>query len=182
MIDGNGYDVPINEVAKMLDKSDRQVRRYVKERRLRARPIRIEGHVRLMFNRDEVAAFRDAAVRPEAGATQDAPLYVDAQLIDDVEDLDPPISEATILDGPDNGDSGAVKYVIDVLKEQIDNLRKENQDLHYQLEQRSGLVGFWQGKAEVLQEEVKALAPVPKPDEPSAQPARSWWQKFWGLG
>lgn len=179
MTDNIVYDVPINEVAKIIDKSDRQVRRYVKERRLHAKPIRVDGHIKLLFNREEVVAFKDNSGRADVIIPQGEPVFVDAQLIDDMEDLESPVQEAKLLDGGDTGDGTAVKYVIDILKEQIDNLRKENQDLHYQLEQRSGLVGFWQGKAEVLQEEVKALAPASKPEEPEEpKQERSWW-KFW---
>lgn len=174
MNDNTVYDVPINEVAKILDKSDRQVRRYVKERRLNAKPIRVDGHIKLLFNHDEVVAFKDNSGRPDAATQQGEPTYIDAQLMDDLEDLESPVQQAKIIDGADAGDGTPVKYVIDILKEQIDNLRKENQDLHYQLEQRSGLVGFWQGKAEVLQEEVKALSPIPKPEE--SEPKRPWWR------
>lgn len=173
------YDIPINEVAKILDKSDRQVRRYVKERRLNAKPIRIDGHIKLLFNHEEVVAFRDGSGRPDVIIPQNEPTYIDAQLMDDLEDLESPVQEAKLLDGPENSDGTPVKYIIDILKEQIDNLRKENQDLHYQLEQRSGLVGFWQGKAEVLQEEVKALSPVPKPEEPEPKPTKKPIWKFW---
>jgi len=176
MNDNIVYDVLINEVAKILDKSDRQVRRYVKERRLNAKPVRVDGHIKLLFNRDEVVAFKDNSGRAEVIVPQNETVYVDAQLMDDIEDKESPVQEAKLLDSVDNGDGTPVKYVIDILKEQIDDLRKENQDLHYQLEQRSGLVGFWQGKAEVLQEEVKALAPIPKSEEP--QPAKPWW-KLW---
>ncbi|MHB1455727.1 MAG: helix-turn-helix domain-containing protein [Armatimonadota bacterium] len=178
MNDNTVYDVPINEVAKILDKSDRQVRRYVKERRLNAKPIRVDGHIKLLFNHKEVVAFKDNSGRPDAVTPQVEPTFIDAQLIDDMEDLELPVQEAKIIDGADTSDGTPVKYVIDILKDQIDNLRKENQDLHYQLEQRSGLVGFWQGKAEVLQEEVKALSPVPKPEEEPKPIKKPIW-KFW---
>ena len=174
MNDNTVYDVPINEVAKILDKSDRQVRRYVKERRLNAKPIRVDGHIKLLFNHEEVVAFKDNTGRPDVVTPQGEPTYIDAQLIDDTEYPESQVQEAKIIDGADAGDGTPVKYVIDILKEQIDNLRKENQDLHYQLEQRSGLVGFWQGKAEVLQEEVKALSPVPKAEE--LEQNRPWWR------
>ncbi|MHB0912084.1 MAG: helix-turn-helix domain-containing protein [Armatimonadota bacterium] len=138
------YDLPITEVAKILEKSDRQVRRYVKERRLAAKPVRIDGHIKLMFNKDEVEAFRDGASAEGIFGESGTEILVDAQLIDRQE------SEP------------AVKYVIDALRDQLNELRDENKDLHYQLEQRSGQVGFLQAKIEDLQEEVKALAPAPK--------------------
>ncbi|MHB1000992.1 MAG: hypothetical protein ACYC27_17255 [Armatimonadota bacterium] len=171
MSDSIVYDVPIHEVVKILDKSDRQVRRYAKERRIKAKPVRVDGHIKLMFNRDEVMAFRDGNVRPDMDTVEDikddkvdndAQVYVDAQLIDDIPEPDIQVTEGRIVDNTEFNESTAVKYVIDALKEQIHELRDENKELHYQLEQRSGLVGFWQGKAEVLQEEIKALAPVPK--------------------
>lgn len=179
MSENNVYDIPINEVAKILDKSDRQVRRYVKENRLKAKPVRIDGHIKLMFNRDEVMSFKDGNVTPVIDADRDTGnVYVDAQLIDDMDEIDDQVSEAKVIDNSEFTESAAVKYVIDALKEQIQDLRKENQELHYQLEQRSGLVGFWQGKAEVLQEEVKALAPVPKEEEPKPEQKKSFW-RFW---
>ncbi|MGB9588493.1 MAG: helix-turn-helix domain-containing protein, partial [Armatimonadota bacterium] len=134
------YDMPISEVAEILDKSDRQVRRYVKEKRLKAIPVRVDGHVKLMFNREEVLAYKE---RLEGGdGLQDEPREVvaDARLIDESspeEVIEPRIADMEITSP--TADS-AVKYVIDALREQIRELRKENQELHYQLEQRSGQV------------------------------------------
>lgn len=175
------YDVPISEVAKILAKSDRQVRRYVKERRLKARPVRIEGHIKLMFNRDEVGAFKDKFTAEGVFGESGNEIIVDAQLIDGAE------SEQTVsndLDAVDMGDTdggepSAVKYVIDALREQIRDLRSETRELHYQLEQRSGQVGFLQGKVEALQEEMKMLMPAVKVAEEIAN-RKPWYKRLFG--
>jgi DNA segregation ATPase FtsK/SpoIIIE-like protein len=174
MSENNDYDVPINEVAKILDKSDRQVRRYVKERRLKAKPVRIDGHIKLMFQRSDVEAFK-AKFTPEGMLSSD--------IRDDTDDVavtdtltDSPVDSATSVAG-NQEEAPAVKYVIDVLRDQINNLRDENRDLHYQLEQRSGQVGFLQAQVSTLQEEVKALAPIPKADAANP-PRKAWWKLF----
>jgi len=164
------YDIPISEVAKILDKSDRQIRRYVKERRLMAKPVRVDGHVKLMFARTEVDAFKEMFT-PEgifAGESKDV------QPSQEVPESEEPIS-VDVIDASPMEESQTVKYVIDVLKDQIDQLRKENNDLHYQLEQRSGQVGFLQGQIESLQAEVKMLMPMAKPDTPARAP---WYKRM----
>lgn len=166
------YDLPIGEVAKVLDKSDRQVRRYVKEKRLSAKPMRIDGHIKLLFSRDEVLAFRDGGATEVSSPEIDEEMVIDAQLVGDGDGMDVQSIDATVM-GAGSGDGGAVKYAIDALKEQIAELRQENRELQSQLQNVSGLVGFWQGKAEVLQDEVKMLNPAPKAK-------RSLWAWFWG--
>jgi len=165
------YDVPISEVVKLLDKSDRQVRRYVKEKRVKANPVRIDGHIKLMFNREEVLAFA-VKLAPELETKDEEPLQAkaapDEVVTVDMNDIDMAPDEAP----------AAVKYAIDSLRDQIRDLRDENKDLHYQLEQRSGQVGFLQGKIEMLQEEIKALAPMKKEvEEPEVPEVRKPWYK-----
>lgn len=173
------YDMPISEVAEILDKSDRQVRRYVKEKRLKAIPVRVDGHVKLMFNREEVLAYKE---RLEGGdGFQDEPREVvaDARLIDESspeEATEPKIADVEITSP--TADS-AVKYVIDALREQIRELRKENQELHYQLEQRSGQVGFLQGRVETLQEELKMLMPSSAAQEEITR-KKPWYKRLFG--
>ena len=164
------YDMPISEVARVLGKSDRQVRRYVKEHRLTAQPTQIDGHVKLMFSKDEVVAFgeRPSKVGPE--------VLVDGQLLEGHDSGEPGIAGIT---GMDDSESSAVKYVIDALREQISDLRTENKDLHYQLEQRSGQVGFLQGKVEALEEEMKALMPA-KPSQDEIIEKKPWYRRMFG--
>ncbi|MBP6965003.1 MAG: helix-turn-helix domain-containing protein [Armatimonadetes bacterium] len=173
------YDLPIREVAEMLDKSDRQVRRYVKEKKLPARAVRIEGHVRLMFNSDDVRAFRqrfnEEGILTSEEMSPEEGVIIDAQLIDRPREGSESEDE-TVIDAYDVPDSGAVKYVIDVLKEQISELRDENRRLHREVEERAGLIGFWQGRAEILQEEVKALMPIPKPEDEKMP----WYRRVFG--
>jgi len=168
------YDITIGEVAKILDKSDRQVRRYVKERRLKAQPVRVDGHIKLMFSKEEVDAFKQHFTPEGMFGESGREIVVDPGNIDteDVE-TDEPVIEAVTVDSAD-----AVKYVVDVLREQITNLRDENKDLHYQLEQRSGQVGFLQGQIESLQGEIKALSPIPKAEQPERP---SWLRRLFGL-
>jgi hypothetical protein len=173
------YDVPISEVARLLSKSDRQVRRYVKERRLKAQPVRIEGHTKLMFSRDEVERFKERFAADGVFGEFGNQVVVDAQLIEGS-----PRPDAEEVGAPDSselgaGDSSAVKYVIDAMREQIRGLRTENRDLHYQLEQRSGQVGFLQGKVETLQEEMKMLMPSPKAQEELAA-RKPWYKRLFG--
>lgn len=170
-MDTTVYDVTIGEVASMLDKSDRQVRRYVKAKRLRAKPVRIGGHIKLMFNKDQVVGFKETLETLEQPEPEQ--IVVDARLVDGQK---AETEEAVEAEKEYQGEEKAVKYVIDALKEQIDGLRNENKDLHYQLEQRSGQVGFLQGKIETLEEEIKMLAPVPKQEEPR----KSLWQRLFG--
>lgn len=171
------YDVPIREVAKILEKSDRQVRRYVKDRRLVARPIRVDGHIKLMFNRNEVTAYRerfsDGVFFGESGQE----IVVDAQLIGD--DGNGAEHEHVSFDSPDIDETGAVKYVIDTLRDQIKELQQESNDLHYQLEQRSGQVGFLQGKVEMLQEEIKMLMPA-MPTQDEIVERKPWYRRLFG--
>lgn len=169
------YDMPIGEVANILVKSDRQVRRYVKAKRLRSKPVRIGGHLKLMFNKEQVIAFKESLEAQEQVAEYTEQIIADTHLINDTssqEKNDNDDIDEVVLE-----EEKPVKYVIDVLKEQINDMRKDNKDLHYQLEQRSGQVGFLQGKVETLEEEVKMLAPVPKPEEEKIE--KSWWQRFW---
>lgn len=176
-MNGVVYDVPISEVAKVLDKSDRQVRRYVKAQRLVAQPMRIDGHIKLMFNRNEVLAFKDGSpggVFGESGRE----IVVDAKLI---EESGNGAGKSESVQVADTGDMGAVKYVIDALKDQINEMRTENSDLHYQLEQRSGQVGFLQGKVKILEEELKMLMPAaPSQDEIIAR--KPWYKRMFGRG
>ena len=169
------YDVPISEVAKILAKSDRQVRRYVKDRRLGARPVRIEGHIKLMFSRDEVAAFKDKFTAEGVFGESGNEIIVDAQFIDQAEP-----EQTTASDSDTDGiEPSAVKYVIDALREQIRDARSENRELHYQLEQRSGQVGFLQGKVEALEEEMKMLMPAVKVAEEIAN-RKPWYKRLFG--
>lgn len=163
--------ITIAEVAKLLDKSDRQIRRYVKERRLKADSVRVDGHVKLLFHRGEVEAFK-SGLAPERPVEEETDI-VDAEFVgedSDGEDTGHPDGTDVIPDI-----DGGVKYVVDALCEQLGALRTENRELHYQLEQRSGQVGFLQAKIETLQEEVKALAPAPKEEEARALP---WYKRM----
>ncbi len=173
------YDVPISEVARILAKSDRQVRRYVKERRLKARPVRIEGHIKLMFNRDEVETFKERFTAEGVFGESGNEIIVDAQLIDQAESEPTPETEPIESLDMDGDEPTAVKYVIDALREQIRDLRSENRELHYQLEQRSGQVGFLQGKVEALQEEMKMLMPAVKAQEEIAK-RKPWYKRLFG--
>lgn len=168
------YDIPISEVAKLLDKSDRQVRRYVKEKQLKVRSVRVGGHKRLMFNRDDILSFRE---RVSAGAPQKERAQaevIEGQVVEgddgarQIEDAEAAAMESEM--------PPAVKYVIDALTSEIKELKKESKELHYQLEQRSGQVGFLQGKVEILQEELKMLAPAQK-EEDAKKP---WYKRIFG--
>lgn len=167
------YDVPISEAAKILEKSDRQVRRYVKEKRLKARPIRIDGHIKLMFSRDELGTYKERLIQGEYFGDSGREIIIDAQLIDKSEEA-PEIQEDPVV--IESGEP-TVKYVIDALKEQIKELRKDNHDLHYQLEQRSGQVGFLQGRIEGLQDEIKMLMPAAKP-ETDGSGNKPWYKRI----
>lgn len=173
------YDMPISEVTEILDKSDRQVRRYVKEKRLKAIPVRVDGHIKLMFNREEVLAYKERLDGGDGLHDEPREVVADTRLID--EDSPQEGSESKIADmeiaGP-TADS-AVKYVIDALREQIRELRKENQELHYQLEQRSGQVGFLQGRVETLQEELKMLMPSSAVQE-EIERKKPWYKRLFG--
>jgi len=176
------YDVPIKKVAEILDKSDRQVRRYVKERKLNARAVRIEGHVRLMFNAGQVEAFREhfseEGILTAGEFELNREMIIDARVVEG-SDGGAEADGDDVVDASVTGGDGAVKYVIDALLGQISGLRDENRDLHYQLEQRSGQVGFLQGKVESLQEEMKALMPAQKPE---ADGKRPWYRRIFGGG
>lgn len=170
------YDLPIKEVAEILDKSDRQVRRYVKEKKLKARTIRVEGHVRLMFNTEQVLAFKERFTEDGILTSEpepDSEIILDAHIVEGSDDGQQPEAAEADVDG---GDAGAVKYVIDALREQITELREENRELHQELQRHSGLIGFWQGKAELLQEEMKALMPVKKPEDEK----KPWYKRIFG--
>jgi len=173
------YDLPIKEVAEILDKSDRQVRRYVKEKKLKARAVRVDGHPRLMFNADEVQAFRqrfsEEGILTTADFISEGEIVVDARIVEGSDDGHEPDAEA-VTDTPG---TGAVKYVIDALREQLKEVRDENRDLHYQLEQRSGQVGFLQGRVETLQEELKMLMPAQKPQTDGRKP---WYRRVFRRG
>lgn len=173
------YDVPISEVAKILSKSDRQVRRYVKVRRLKAKPVRIQGHLKLMFSRDEVESFKEHFSAEGIFGESGHEIIVDAQFIDQADEGDTSASESDTIDISElgTGEASSVKYAIDALREQIRDLRVENKDLHYQLEQRSGQVGFLQGKVETLQEDMKMLMPAVKAQEELAQ-HKPWYKRI----
>jgi hypothetical protein len=170
-----GYDVPISEVAAILDKSDRQVRRYVKERRLNARSIRIDGHIKLMFHRDEVEAFK-GKFTPEGMLSGEVKQTVQESPASTEAEQSVP-EDVTVIQAETTEEPPAAKYVIDVLRDQLIDLRKENRELHYQLEQRSGQVGFLQGQIEALQAEVKMLAPAPKPQEETIE-RKPWYRRL----
>ena len=173
------YDVPICEVAGILDKSDRQVRRYVKAERLRARPVKINGHVKLMFCRDEVLAFRDGFSREGVFGESGREVVVNTRLVDEAEEESAVRETEAAFDIMDAAESNAVKYVIDALRDQIKGMRTENQDLHYQLEQRSGQVGFLQGKVKILEEEMKMLMPASREKAGERKP---WYRRMFGRG
>ena len=172
------YDTPIGEVAKILDKSDRQVRRYVREKRLIAKPVRVDGRVKLMFNREETLAYKERLARRDFSREPANEIIADARLIEDG-DGDRREADASLVDIADLGESSAVKYVVDVLREQIRELRQENQELHYQLEQRSGQVGFLQGKVETMQEELKMLMPA-TPSQDEIIKRKPWYRRIFG--
>jgi len=175
------YDVPIGEVAKLLDRSDRQVRRYVKANGLKARPVRVDGHVKLMFNRDEIAEFSERLRRGGAFKGSEREIVVDARLI---EGRDEKLEQERVISAAERTESaepGAVRYVMDALREHIRELQSENRELHYQLEQRSGQVGFLQGKVESLESEVKMLAPAPKSQEEIVK-QKPWYRRIFGGG
>jgi DNA segregation ATPase FtsK/SpoIIIE-like protein len=172
------YDLPIKEVAGILDKSDRQVRRYVKEKKLKARAVRVDGHPRLMFNTDEVQAFRERFSEEgilTAEFESEGEIIVDARIVEGSDDG----HESDVEAVTDTPDTGAVKYVIDALREQLKEVRDENRDLHYQLEQRSGQVGFLQGRVETLQDELKMLMPAQKPETDGKKP---WYRRVFRRG
>jgi hypothetical protein len=172
------YDVPIKKVAEILDKSDRQVRRYVKEKKLKARAIRVDGHARLMFNSDDVQAFKERfsedGILSVEGFESDGQIIVDARIVEGSDGGSQAESD-DFIDSAAADEGGAVKYVIDALRDQITDLRDENRDLHHQLEQRSGQVGFLQGRVETLQEELKMLMPAQKPE---ADGKRPWYRRI----
>ncbi len=171
------YDLPIKEVAEILDKSDRQVRRYVKERKLKARAVRVDGHPRLMFNTDEVQAFRE---RFSDEGILTAEFESEGQIIVEGSDDGQEMDGDSVTDTPDiGGGDGAVKYVIDALRAELKDARDENRDLHYQLEQRSGQVGFLQGRVESLQDELKMLMPAQKPEDDAKRP---WYRRVFRRG
>lgn len=175
------YDVPISEVAKILDKSDRQIRRYVKERRLKARPVRVDGHVKLMFSREEVLAYKERQERMDSDAEPPREVVVDARLLDRDDNNDGSEEPVSVVDTAQVTTADAVKYVIDALREQIKTLQAENRELHYQLEQRSGQVGFLQGKVEALQDELKMLMPA-SPSQDEIIERKPWYKRLFGRG
>lgn len=164
------YDMPIGEVVGILEKSDRQVRRYVKANKLQPKPLRIDGHVKLMFNRDEVLSFKERLTAEGVFGRSGREVVVNSRLTDE--------SGAAVVD---SGDAPPVKYVIDALREQIKDIQHENRDLHYQLEQRSGQVGFLQGKVEALQEELKMLMPA-QPSQDEIIERKPWYKRLFGRG
>lgn len=176
------YDLPIKEVAEILDKSDRQVRRYVKQRKLSPRAVRVEGHVRLMFNAEQVQAFKERfseeGIPTVEGFQSDKEIIVDARIVEGSDGGSEP-EEQDVIDTAATGGDGAVKYVIDALSEQLKDVRDENRDLHYQLEQRSGQVGFLQGRVETLQEELKMLMPAQKPQTDGK---KAWYRRVFRRG
>lgn len=171
------YDMSIKEASEVLDKSDRQIRRYVKANRLKAKPVRVDGHIKLMFNREQVLSFKETLMKESTFEEPKNKVLIDAKLINKTIAEEP--EENAIIEGivPDASDH--VKYVIDSLMEQIKELRAENRELHYQLEQRSGQVGFLQGRVETLQEELKMLAPAPKTREEIIQ-KKPWYRRLFG--
>lgn len=172
------YDVPICEVAKVLEKSDRQVRRYVKSERLKAKPIRIDGHIKLMFNRDEVLMLKKGIPDEGVFGQSGREILVDARLVEDGGNR-VTRKKTAVEDDADAVESNAVKYVIDALREQIKELQTENKDIHYQLEKRSGQVGFLQGKVETLEEEMRMLMPAtPSQDEIIVR--KPWYKRMFG--
>lgn len=172
----NIYDMTIKDAAELLEKSDRQVRRYVKAGRLKAKPVRIDGHVKLMFNREELLAFRSTLEAEGLFGESGREVVVDGRLSSETVDLPP---DTSAVDFVGSGGAEAVKYVIDALREQIQELQKENKELHYQLEQRSGQVGFLQGKIDALQEELKMLMPPQSaPDDLTRR--KPWYKRLFG--
>lgn len=173
------YDLPIKEVAEILDKTDRQVRRYVKATKLKARTVRVDGHPRLMFNADEVLAFKERFSEEGILTSEfesEGEIIVDARIVEGSDERQD--SEAEVVMDADT-EAGAVKYVIDALREQMKELRDENRDLHYQLEQRSGQVGFLQGRVETLQDELRMLMPAEKPNPDGKKP---WYRRVFRRG
>lgn len=168
------YDMNISEVASTLGKSDRQVRRYVKEKRLKSVPQRVDGHIKLMFNREEVLEFAE-----QQGLPPGPEVVVDARLVDKESDGEPEIVGISDVIDINDSEPTAVKYVIDALKDQIAELRKENRELHYNLEQRSGQVGFLQSKVETLQEEMKALMPSEAAQDEIIK-RKPWYRRIFG--
>ncbi|MDH7482239.1 MAG: hypothetical protein QHH26_09755 [Armatimonadota bacterium] len=173
------YDMSIKEASEILEKSDRQIRRYVKANRLKARPVRVDGHIKLMFNREQVLNFKETLMKESALGESDNKIMVDAKLINKATDGESEKDETAVIDGIASIAPDHIKYVIDTLLEQIKELRAENRELHYQLEQRSGQVGFLQGRVETLQEELKMLAPAPKTREEITQ-RKPWYRKIFG--
>jgi predicted RNase H-like nuclease (RuvC/YqgF family) len=171
------YDMPISEVAAVLDKSDRQIRRYVKEKRLKAVPVRVDGHVKLMFNREEVLAYKEKLMSGDSQNRPHAEIIADTKLVEEANWTEVEEAKSNDAEVYDAAFDSTVKYVIDALREQIRELRKENQELHYQLEQRSGQVGFLQGKVEALQEELKMLMPPPQEEKARRKP---WYKRLFG--
>ena len=160
------YDVPISEASKILEKSDRQVRRYVKE---------------------ELAADRERLMEGEYFGESGREIVVDAQLIGEAEE----VVEATEVDEQDvivteqavgMAESG-VKYAIDALTEQLRHLREENRELHERLEKTYAQTGFLQGKVEQLEKEVLMLMPAVKPEEAETEPEPPrgpWYKRMFG--
>ena len=173
------YDIAIREVAKILDKSDRQVRRYVKAKGLEARPVRINGHMKLMFNRDEVEAFKGRFTGEGVFAESGRRVVADTQLLEEGRVVAEGAGDDVDTTTRDVGESATIKYVIDALGEHVKHLQAENKELHYQLEQRSGQVGFLQGKVETLEEEMKMLMPAPESREEIVK-RKPWYRRMFG--
>lgn len=171
------YDMTIKDAVEILEKSDRQVRRYVKAGRLRAKPVRIDGHVKLMFNEEELLAFKETLAAEGAFGESGRQIVIDGHFVGE-DAIDAEGGSAPESRSLENAD--AVKYVIDALREQIQELQKENKELHYQLEQRSGQVGFLQGKIDALQEEIKMLMPA-QPSEEKTVERKPWYRRLFGL-
>lgn len=172
------YDVPIAEVAEILGKSDRQVRRYVRERRLEARPVRVDGRIKLMFAREEVEAFGRDLAAADPARSEPRTVVVNGRLIEEERTT----TEASQPPAGDNYDTlsiEAVKYAIDALREEIQQMRKQNEELHYQLEQRSGQVGFLQSKVEMMQEEMKMLMPSQESRQEVVR-RKPWYRRLFG--
>lgn len=171
-MDDNVYDVPISEAVEILEKSDRQVRRYVRDKLIKAIPLRVQGHVKLMFNREELVAFKE---RLAQGGTFGKLGYEGVAHVRSGEDNN--TGSAATHDVKD----ASIRYVVDALLEQIRELRKENQELYYQLEQRSGQVGFLQAKVETLKEELKMLMP-PQKEREEVVKQKPWYKRLFARG
>lgn len=167
----------VQEAAAHFGVSEKTIRRRIHSGELPAYKLPVsqgyEWRVRLVGQMDTDAAQVDApsSVQMNGGTDQvDGP----------AEQLDPPPDQPA--EGRGSLDPGLITVVLQPLREELEEARREQRHLHQENLELAGRCGFYQAKMQEYEQHILLLEAPKGAPETTPEPAQlPWWKRLFGL-